>query len=102
MCRTLVVCAVDMFGRFVTCPGPKGFIVSQFRVPCSSRHSRLDESPDRPGMFLVELLETCPHYLGDQEDLGDLPFMFKVLSIDKALSIQVYVYEYPFSYLPGL
>lgn len=40
-------------------------------------------------MFLIELLETYPHYLGDQEDIGDLPFMFKVLSINKALSIQV-------------
>ena len=40
-------------------------------------------------MFLIELLETYPHYLGDQEGIGDLPFMFKVLSIDKALSIQV-------------
>lgn len=40
-------------------------------------------------MFLIELLETHPHYLGDQEGIGDLPFMFKVLSIDKALSIQV-------------
>lgn len=41
-------------------------------------------------MFLIELLETYPHYLGDQEGIGDLPFMFKVLSIDKALSIQVF------------
>lgn len=40
-------------------------------------------------MFLIELLETYPHYLGDQEGIGDLPFMFKVLSINKALSIQV-------------
>lgn len=40
-------------------------------------------------MFLIELLETYPHYLGDQEKIGDLPFMFKVLSINKALSIQV-------------
>lgn len=40
-------------------------------------------------MFLIELLETYPHYLGEQEDIGDLPFMFKVLSINKALSIQV-------------
>lgn len=40
-------------------------------------------------MFLIELLETYPHYLGDQEEIGDLPFMFKVLSINKALSIQV-------------
>lgn len=40
-------------------------------------------------MFLIELLETHPHYLGEQEDIGDLPFMFKVLSINKALSIQV-------------
>lgn len=40
-------------------------------------------------MFLIELLETHPHYLGDQESVGDLPFMFKVLSINKALSIQV-------------
>lgn len=40
-------------------------------------------------MFLIELLETCPHYLGEQEAIGDLPFMFKVLSINKALSIQV-------------
>ena len=41
------------------------------------------------GIFLIELLETHPHYLGDLEKLGDLPFMFKVLSINKALSIQV-------------
>lgn len=40
-------------------------------------------------MFLIELLETYPQYLGDQEDVGDLAFMFKVLSINKALSIQV-------------
>lgn len=50
---------------------------------------RLYGSSTEPGMFLIELLETYPHYLGDQEDLGDLPFMFKVLSINKALSIQV-------------
>lgn len=41
------------------------------------------------GIFLIELLETHPHYLGDIEEVGDLPFMFKVLSINKALSIQV-------------
>lgn len=41
------------------------------------------------GIFLIELLETHPHYLGDLQDQGDLPFMFKVLSINKALSIQV-------------
>lgn len=41
------------------------------------------------GIFLIELLETHPHYLGDLESMGDLPFMFKVLSINKALSIQV-------------
>ncbi|CAN0384513.1 unnamed protein product, partial [Ectocarpus sp. 8 AP-2014] len=41
-------------------------------------------------MFLIELLETYPHYLGDQEHVGDLPFMFKVLSINKALSIQAH------------
>ena len=50
---------------------------------------RLYGSPEGPGMFLIELLETYPHYLGDQENVGDLPFMFKVLSINKALSIQV-------------
>lgn len=43
------------------------------------------------GIFLIELLETHPHYLGDLQDVGDLPFMFKVLSINKALSIQVCV-----------
>lgn len=42
------------------------------------------------GIFLIELLETHPHYLGDLEKLGDLPFMFKVLSINKALSIQAH------------
>lgn len=41
------------------------------------------------GIFLIELLETHPHYLGDLQEQGDLPFMFKVLSINKALSIQV-------------
>lgn len=41
------------------------------------------------GIFLIELLETNPHYLGDLQEQGDLPFMFKVLSINKALSIQV-------------
>lgn len=41
------------------------------------------------GIFLIELLETHPHYLGDLQEVGDLPFMFKVLSINKALSIQV-------------
>lgn len=41
------------------------------------------------GIFLIELLETHPHYLGELEELGDLPFMFKILSINKALSIQV-------------
>lgn len=51
---------------------------------------RLYGCAEGPGMFLIELLETYPHYLGDQEDIGDLPFMFKVLSINKALSIQVY------------
>lgn len=51
--------------------------------------ARLYGSPEGPGMFLIELLETYPHYLGDQENVGDLPFMFKVLSINKALSIQV-------------
>ncbi|CAN0495728.1 unnamed protein product, partial [Ectocarpus sp. 8 AP-2014] len=40
------------------------------------------------GIFLIELLETHPHYLGDLQEQGDLPFMFKVLSINKALSIQ--------------
>lgn len=50
---------------------------------------RLYGSAEGPGMFLIELLETYPHYLGDQEHVGDLPFMFKVLSINKALSIQV-------------
>lgn len=52
---------------------------------------RVYGSRESPGMFLIELLETYPHYLGDQEDIGDLPFMFKVLSINKALSIQVRV-----------
>ncbi|CAM9480025.1 unnamed protein product [Ectocarpus sp. 13 AM-2016] len=47
-------------------------------------------SAEGPGMFLIELLETYPHYLGDQEHVGDLPFMFKVLSINKALSIQAH------------
>eukprot|EP00752_Nemacystus_decipiens_P004477 g4089.t1 len=47
-------------------------------------------SAEGPGMFLIELLETYPHYLGDQEGIGDLPFMFKVLSINKALSIQAH------------
>lgn len=41
------------------------------------------------GIFLIELLETHPHYLGELQEQGDLPFMFKVLSINKALSIQV-------------
>lgn len=53
---------------------------------------RIYGSPEDPGMFLIELLETYPHYLGDQEDVGDLPFMFKVLSINKALSIQARPY----------
>ncbi|CAM9582717.1 unnamed protein product [Ectocarpus fasciculatus] len=47
-------------------------------------------SAEGPGMFLIELLETYPHFLGDQEHVGDLPFMFKVLSINKALSIQAH------------
>lgn len=51
--------------------------------------ARMYGSAEGPGMFLIELLETYPHYLGDQEGIGDLPFMFKVLSINKALSIQV-------------
>ncbi|CAN0117845.1 unnamed protein product, partial [Ectocarpus sp. 6 AP-2014] len=42
------------------------------------------------GIFLIELLETHPHYLGDLQEQGDLPFMFKVLSINKALSIQAH------------
>ncbi|CAN0031212.1 unnamed protein product [Choristocarpus tenellus] len=42
-------------------------------------------------MFLIELLEMHPHYLGDMEELGDMPIMFKILSISKALSIQVKV-----------
>lgn len=42
------------------------------------------------GIFLIEMLETHPHFLGDLEDVGDLPFMFKVLSINKALSIQAH------------
>ncbi|CAM9106154.1 unnamed protein product [Scytosiphon promiscuus] len=50
----------------------------------------LYSSMEGPGMFLIELLETHPHYLGDQESVGDLPFMFKVLSINKALSIQAH------------
>lgn len=50
-------------------------------------------------MFLIELLETYPHYLGDQEDIGDLPFMFKVLSINKALSIQVTTFFLLFVFL---
>lgn len=59
------------------------------------------------GIFLIELLETHPHYLGDLEKLGDLPFMFKVLSINKALSIQVRVCFYEklqllLSHLPGI
>ncbi|CAM9325996.1 unnamed protein product [Discosporangium mesarthrocarpum] len=47
-------------------------------------------SQDGPGMFLIELLEMCPHYLGEMEELGDLPIMFKILSINKALSIQAH------------
>ncbi|CAM9106377.1 unnamed protein product [Scytosiphon promiscuus] len=42
------------------------------------------------GIFLIELLETHPHYLGELQEQGDLPFMFKVLSINKALSIQAH------------
>ncbi|CAM9673949.1 unnamed protein product, partial [Phaeothamnion confervicola] len=42
------------------------------------------------GIFLVELLEDNPHYLGDLIHEGDLPFLFKVLSINKALSIQAH------------
>lgn len=59
---------------------------------------RIYGSPEDPGMFLIELLETYPHYLGDQEDIGDLPFMFKVLSINKALSIQARTSQQPFDF----
>ncbi|CAM9864569.1 unnamed protein product [Discosporangium mesarthrocarpum] len=49
-----------------------------------------DAKEGHQGIFLIELLETHPHYLGDLEDVGDLPFMFKILSINKALSIQAH------------
>jgi mannose-6-phosphate isomerase len=42
------------------------------------------------GMYLIELLEKYTHFLGDLEKEGDLPFMFKVLSIERALSIQAH------------
>ncbi|CAM9879235.1 unnamed protein product [Choristocarpus tenellus] len=49
-----------------------------------------DAEKGHKGIFLIELLETHPHYLGDLEEVGDLPFMFKILSINKALSIQAH------------
>ncbi|CAM9658716.1 unnamed protein product, partial [Phaeothamnion confervicola] len=49
-----------------------------------------DAGPPPNGIFLIELLESHPEVLGELEELGDLPFMFKILSIGKALSIQAH------------
>ncbi|KAG5183726.1 mannose-6-phosphate isomerase [Tribonema minus] len=60
------------------------------RVAPEDSESSDDGDAQRPGMFLIELLETNPSVLGDLEEVGDLPFMFKILSIAKALSIQAH------------
>ncbi|CAM9241356.1 unnamed protein product [Chrysoparadoxa australica] len=49
-----------------------------------------DLDHDGLGVFLIEHLETNPRNLGDLREVGDLPFMFKILSINQALSIQAH------------
>ncbi|CAM9201735.1 unnamed protein product [Ectocarpus sp. 13 AM-2016] len=43
-----------------------------------------------PGPLLKEILDDNPHVLGAIRWKGDLPFLFKVISISKALSIQAH------------
>ncbi|CAM9481814.1 unnamed protein product [Pylaiella littoralis] len=43
-----------------------------------------------PGPLLKEVLDDNPHVLGAIKWKGDLPFLFKVISISKALSIQAH------------
>eukprot|EP00903_Cladosiphon_okamuranus_P006615 g6462.t1 len=43
-----------------------------------------------PGPLLKEVLDDNPHVLGAIRWKGDLPFLFKVISISKALSIQAH------------
>jgi len=79
--------------------GPSSVVVpgasmenSQLMKPCFAPSGDLsDEEGEREEWFLKDLITQNPYYwLGDDWQVGDIPYLFKVLSVHQALSIQAH------------